>query len=160
MNPDSGTDLPGEEIRLRVDVATQMLHLLRGVQVVRSFPVSTSRFGLGCEEGSYRTPLGRFRIAGKIGEGAPPGTIFRGRVPTGELARAGGEEDLILTRILWLDGLQPDNANTHERFIYIHGTNQEDKIGTAASHGCIRMKNDEIAELFDLIPDGAEVEIA
>jgi len=160
MNPDSGTDLPGEEIRLRVDVATQMLHLLRGVHLVRSFPVSTSRFGLGCEEGSYRTPLGRFRIAGKIGEGAPPGTIFRGRVPTGELARAGGEEDLILTRILWLDGLQPDNANTHERFIYIHGTNQEDKIGTAASHGCIRMKNDEIAELFDLIPDGAEVEIA
>ncbi len=160
MNPDSGTALPGAEIRLRVDVASQMLHLLRGVQVVRSFPVSTSRFGLGCEEGSYRTPLGRFRIAGKIGEGAAPGTIFRGRVPTGELARAGGEEDLILTRILWLHGIQPDNANTHKRFIYIHGTNQEDKIGTAASHGCIRMRNDEIAELFDLIPDGTEVEIA
>lgn len=147
-------------LSLRVDVAGQQLLVLRGGEIIRTYPVSTSRFGLGFEEGSYKTPLGRFVIAEKIGSGAPQGAIFKSRIPTGEVASPGGEEDLVLTRILWLSGTEAINANTHDRFIYIHGTNHEDRIGTAASHGCIRMLNDQIEELFDLIPEGVAVEIA
>jgi L,D-transpeptidase YbiS len=128
-------------------------------EVLARFPVSTSKFGLGSEEGSYRTPLGRFVVAEKIGEGLAPWSILRGRVPTGELALPGGEEDLILTRILRLQGLEEGNANTWERYIYFHGTNQEDLLGRPASHGCIRLGNAEMVRLFELVPVGAEVEI-
>jgi lipoprotein-anchoring transpeptidase ErfK/SrfK len=126
---------------------------------VASYPVSTSKFGLGSEPGSYRTPLGRFRIDEKIGTAAQPGAIFVGRQPTGAIADPGGSEDHVLTRILWLTGLDPDNANTHDRFIYIHGTNQEDRIGTAASHGCVRMRNADVIDLFDRVASGTSVEI-
>lgn len=148
-----------DALRLRVDVTRQTLELLRGESVERSYPISTSRYGLGVEPGSYRTPLGRFRIAEKIGAGAPEGAVFRSRLPTGEIACQGGEEDLILTRILWLDGLDPENANTHDRYVYIHGTNQEWLLGTPASHGCVRMANRDIIDLFGRIPEGAPVEI-
>lgn len=144
---------------LRIDVGRQTLELLEGERLSASYPVSTSRFGLGFEEGSFRTPTGRFRIAEKIGEGAPEGMIFRGRVATGTVSPQGGEEDLVLTRILWLEGLDPENANTRERYIYIHGTNQEHLVGTPASHGCIRLRNKDMIDLFDRVCEGTPVEI-
>ena len=100
-----------------------------------------------------------FAVCKKIGADAAAGAVFRSREPTGEIALQGGEEDLVLTRILWLDGLQEVNANTRERYIYIHGTNQEALLGTPASHGCVRMSNADIAECFDEIPEGTPVEI-
>ena len=142
-----------------VDVASQTLRVMDGVSVAAEFPVSTSRFGLGCEEGSFRTPTGRFVVRAKIGQGAPAWTIFRARENTGEMAAPGGEEDLVLTRILTLDGLDPENANTLGRFVYIHGTNQEQLIGTPASHGCIRLRNADMITLHGMVPAGTPVEI-
>ena len=145
---------------LRVDVARQTLHLLSNGVAVKSWPVSTSKFGLGSEPGSFKTPLGRFRICGKIGEEAPAWAVFKSRLATGEIAGPGGEQDGVLTRILWLEGLEESNQNTRERYIYIHGTNQEHLIGEPASHGCIRLRNEDVMELFSMVPDGAVVEIA
>lgn len=151
------TPQPGQH--LLVDVPRQTVDLVDGGAVISSWDVSTSRFGLGSEEGSFKTPLGRFRICEKIGGGAPLWSIFKSRVPTGEMASPGGEEDLVLTRILWLEGLDPENANTRNRYIYFHGTNREDLIGTPASHGCIRLRNAEMAVLFDMVEAGTPVEI-
>jgi L,D-transpeptidase YbiS len=146
-------------LRLRIDVARQRLEVLRDTEICRSYPVSTSRFGLGFEVGSGKTPVGRFVVGEKIGAGAPLGTVFSSRKPTGQVALQGGAEDLVLTRILWLDGIEGENSNTKDRYIYIHGTNQEAFLGTPASHGCVRMRNADIAECFDEIPEGTLVEI-
>jgi L,D-transpeptidase YbiS len=146
-------------LRLRVDVARQALDVLRGELIEKTYPISTSRFGLGTEPGSYRTPLGRFQVSEKFGHDAPLGAVFKSRLPTGEISPQGGDDDLVLTRILWLDGLDPDNANTKARYIYIHGTNHEALLGTPSSHGCVRMANADIAELFPLIPEGTPVQI-
>ena len=146
-------------LRLEVSVARQEVRVIWRDGRERVFPVSTSRFGLGTEEGSFRTPLGRFRIAEKIGAGAPLWSVFRRREATGEIAHQGGAEDLVLSRIFWLEGLDPENANTKERYIYFHGTNQEHLIGQAASHGCIRLRNADMVELFDLVPEGTQVVI-
>jgi lipoprotein-anchoring transpeptidase ErfK/SrfK len=123
----------------------------------REYPVSTSRFGLGTETGSFKTPLGRFEIARKIGGGAALRAVFKGRVATGEIGDAANPEDLVQTRILWLHGLDPENANTLGRYIYIHGTNHEEAIGTPASHGCIRMRNADVAELYEMVAEGTPV---
>ena len=145
--------------RIRVSIAAQRLDLLAGDAVVVSYPVSTSRFGLGSEEGSFKTPLGRFQIGEKIGAGAPVGTIFRGRVPLAPNEPEPDTEDRILTRILWLEGREPHNANTRGRFIYIHGTNHEETIGRPESHGCVRMKTGDLLALFDAVSTGTEVVI-
>jgi len=145
---------------LQVDTGTQSLRLLRRGEILRIYPVSTASAGLGFEPGSNKTPTGRFRIAEKIGHGEPPWMVFKSRVPTGEIARPGGDEDLILTRILWLEGLDPENSNTRERYIYFHGTNREDLIGTPASHGCIRLHNDDMLGLFAVVKEGTAVEIS
>lgn len=146
--------------RIVVDVARQTLRVMEGRRVAARFPVSTSRFGLGSAEGSYKTPTGKFRIAQKIGDGVPAWTVFRSRIDTGEIASPGGDEDLVLTRILTLDGLEAANANTLSRYVYIHGTNQEDLIGSPASHGCIRLRNDDMVALFDLVTEGTQVRIS
>ncbi len=146
-------------VSLRVDVPRQTLEMVRNGETLATYPVSTSKFGLGTEPGSFRTPTGRFAVCEKIGHGAPEGAVFRSRLPTGEIAAPGGEEDLILTRILWLEGLDDDNRGTRDRYIYIHGTNQESLIGQPASHGCIRMKNADIVRLFEEVPTDASVEI-
>jgi lipoprotein-anchoring transpeptidase ErfK/SrfK len=148
------------DLSIRVSVPEQRLDLLAGEEILASYPVSTSRFGQGSEEGSSKTPLGTFRVSDKIGAEAPLGTIFRGRVPLGPEDPLPQTEDLILTRILWLDGMEEHNANTRDRFIYIHGTNHEMEIGRPASHGCIRMRSTDIADLFDRVPAGTEVVIA
>jgi lipoprotein-anchoring transpeptidase ErfK/SrfK len=141
---------------IHISISRQTL-TLRGADGEVEYPVSTSRFGIGTEAGSFKTPPGRFEIAGKIGAGAAPGAVFRSRVPTGELGDASNPDDLVQTRILWLHGLDPENANTHARYIYIHGTNHEEAIGTPASHGCVRMRNGDVIDLFDRVPEGARV---
>ncbi len=150
---------PNPNYSLRVDVTRQTLHLLSNGALVKSWPVSTSKFGLGTEPGSFKTPLGRFRICEKAGDEAPPWSVFKSRLPTGEIAAPGGEEDGVLTRILWLEGLDDANRNTRDRYIYIHGTNQEHLLGQPASHGCIRLGNQDVMELFSMVPLGAGVEI-
>lgn len=106
-----------------------------------------------------KTPLGKFRICEKIGGDAPAWSVFKSRRPTGEIAVPGGEGDGILSRILWLEGVEEANRNTKDRYIYIHGTNQEHLVGEPASHGCIRLKNEDVIELFGVVPTGTEVEI-
>lgn len=144
---------------IHVSVRGQELTLKRGREKLATYPVSTSRFGLGSKEGSMKTPTGRFRVAEKIGDGMPLGTVFKSRRPVKATKKLLREEDLIMTRILWLDGLDARNANTHERFIYIHGTNHEENIGEPASHGCIRMRNADLVELFELVELGTTVVI-
>ena len=116
--------------RIEISVATQRLVLWDGIQQVKSWPCSTSKFGLGYAIGSNRTPLGAFVVKEKHGDGSPLGTIFKSRQPVGlwtpDMVTP---DDLVLTRILWLDGVETRNANTFQRYIYIHGTNDERGIG-------------------------------
>ena len=151
---------PDPEISLRVSVARQEMEVIDAAgHVVRRFPVSTSRFGLGTEEGSFRTPPGRFRVGEKFGHGAELGAVFKNRLATGENGLGAIDGDLVLTRILWLEGDEDANANTRARYIYVHGTNHESAIGQAASHGCVRMRNADVAELYELTPPGTAVTI-
>jgi L,D-transpeptidase YbiS len=147
-----------------VDVAAQKVRVIDLHEVVVwQTDVSTSRHGLGEEEGSNRTPRGWFHVAEKIGNGQPLGAIFQSRAPTGEIwtpeAPLTGD-DLILTRILWLAGDEASNANTQKRYVYFHGTNHESRIGTADSHGCIRLRNADMLTLFDYAQVGTRVKIA
>jgi lipoprotein-anchoring transpeptidase ErfK/SrfK len=142
---------------IHVSIRDQRLTLKEGETPIRTYPVSTSRFGVGTEQGSMKTPTGRFRVAEKIGGDTPSGTVFQSRVPLKPDDPLPPTEDLVMSRILWLDGLEEHNANTRDRFIYIHGTKHEDKIGTPASHGCVRMRNADVVELFDLVDEGAQV---
>lgn len=137
--------------KIHISVKKQELILKSGRKKLAAYPISTSRFGLGPEEGSLKTPTGRFRIAEKIGDGMPLGTVFKSRRPVKATKKMLRDDDLVMTRILWLDGIDPGNANTYERFIYIHGTNHEGQIGEPASHGCIRMRNSDLVELFDRV---------
>jgi lipoprotein-anchoring transpeptidase ErfK/SrfK len=136
---------------LHISVLEQRLTLETSDGHRRSYPISTSRFGVGSEEGSQKTPVGTFRIAEKIGADAPPGTVFKNREAVVLKPEHAPGEDLLMSRILWLDGLESDNANTKDRYIYIHGTNDEERIGQPASHGCIRMRNADRVELFALV---------
>lgn len=146
-------------MQIRIDVPSQTLTLIEADAPDRTYVISTSRNGVGSEPGSNKTPTGRFRIAEKHGDGAPPGEIFIARKPTGRFGREDDDFDHVQTRILWLDGLDPENGNTYERFIYIHGTNAESKLGTPASHGCVRMSNLEVIDLYDRVGVGTLVEI-
>lgn len=151
--------------RIEISLDRQKLDLFRGGEHIRSYPISSGEKGMGFEAGSFRTPTGNFVIAGKIGGGEPIHTRFVARVPVGiwdPSAAAGGDfdaagGDLILSRIMRLDGRDEENANTFDRHIYIHGTNREDMIGTPSSHGCIRLINADMIELFDQVSDGLEV---
>jgi lipoprotein-anchoring transpeptidase ErfK/SrfK len=148
-----------QQLKIQISVRDQRLTLKSGRKKAAAYPVSTSRFGLGSKEGSFKTPTGKFRIAEKIGDKMPAGTVFKSRRPVRATKKMLREDDLVMTRILWLDGLEARNANTHGRYVYIHGTNHEEDIGTAASHGCIRMKNADVVELFDRVAEGTPVEI-
>jgi len=147
-------------LRIVVSIDRQELSLIEGESTLRRYAISSARRGIGFKQGSYRTPTGRFTVREMIGEGHPAGTVFVGRRPVG-LCSPGqvSGRDLVLTRILRLDGLDPDNANSWDRYIYIHGTNQESLLGKPASMGCIRMANRDILELFSLIAAGTAVEI-
>lgn len=159
-------DMSESNVKLIVYAQKQTAELFVDGQLLKKYLVSTSKNGLGCENDSYKTPTGLFRVSEKIGANAVPGTVFESRLPTGEVWSSDKsnplhdtKDDLKLTRILWLDGCESQNANTKKRYIYIHGTNREDLLGTPASQGCIRMSNKDIIELFDLMPVGASVEV-
>jgi hypothetical protein len=148
-------------LKLEVSIPEQKAVLFQDDRVVWEASCSTSCFGTGPESGSYKTPAGLFHISEKIGAGSAPGTIFKSRLPTGEVwtPDSATEEDLVLTRILWLAGDEPENTNTKDRYIYFHGTNHEALLGTPASHGCIRLSNQDIITLFDLVEAGTPVSI-
>lgn len=145
---------------LIVNTNSQTLSFWEKSHCVTTFRISTSRYGIGNKENSFQTPPGIHSIVEKIGDGAPLGRIFRSRKDTGINWKPGMDEDnLILTRILRLKGLQKGinsgpGIDSFERYIYIHGTNHEELIGTPMSHGCICMKNDDIIKLFDTVKEG------
>jgi phosphoserine phosphatase len=148
------------DLRLEVSVDDQLLRVFRGGELVRTFAISTAAKGIGTTPGSHRTPTGRFVIVQKIGGGMPEGTRFVSREAVGRWQPGDAtDKDLVLTRIIRISGLEPENANTFDRFIYFHGTNREDLLGTPASCGCIRLSNRDIIELHDLVEPGMEVAI-
>jgi hypothetical protein len=146
-----------------INIKSQLLSLIKNSMISEKYPISTSRFGTGNKEGSFKTPLGIHRIIEKIGDGAPSGRIFKSRKDTGEnWQKQENEENMILTRILRLEGLEPDvnkggDVDSYKRYIYIHGTNLEDQIGMPASHGCICMKSKDIINLFEKVGEGTIV---
>ena len=146
--------------RILVSVADQSLELYRNETLLGRYPISTSRFGLGDRPGSLATPLGRMEVARLIGAGAPLGSVFKNRRETGEILRPNAPgRDPIVTRIIWLKGLQPQNRNAFTRCIYIHGTPEERNIGHPASYGCVRMRSTDILAIFGAIGVGASVDI-
>lgn len=143
-----------------VSVKEQKLLLLTDGKPEAIYPVSTSKFGIGDRLGSYATPLGKLFVKMKIGMGRPLGTVFKSRVPTGEVLKPNAPgRDPIVTRILWLEGAEPGNRNAFNRGIYIHGTPQEKLIGRPASFGCIRMRSSDVIALCDKVATGAVVRI-
>ncbi|MBV8813010.1 MAG: L,D-transpeptidase [Verrucomicrobia bacterium] len=149
-----------QDHRIVVSVVDQALDLYYRDQHLARYEVSTSRFGLGDQPGSCWTPLGRMTVAQKIGDGAPAGMVFKDRRPTGEILRPNAPgRDPIVTRILWLKGLDPQNRNAYGRCIYIHGTPVEKDLGRPASYGCIRMRSQDILQLFSTVGVGARVEV-
>lgn len=146
--------------RIVVSVADQSLELYHKETLLGRYPVSTSRFGLGDRPGSRATPLGRMEVAIKIGAGAPLGAVFKSRRRTGEvLVPNAPGRDPIVTRILWLKGLEPQNRHAFARCIYIHGTPEERNVGHPASFGCVRMKSVDMLRVFNSVGVGATVEI-
>ena len=146
--------------RVIVSVKEQKLMLMGNGERIATYPISTSKFGLGDDWGHMTTPLGFLQVAEKIGDHAPVGAVFRNRRFTGEILKPNAPgRDPVITRIIWLKGLQPENAHAFSRCIYIHGTPEERTIGRPASYGCIRMKSRDVAELYAQLPVGALVEI-
>lgn len=152
--------------KMIVRAADQIAELRDENKILKTYRISSALNGLGCTEGSYCTPTGKLRVASKIGQSLPIGGVLRSRVPTGEIwssdpanPLASSDEDLVLTRLLWLEGAEEQNANTFKRYIYLHGTNQEHLLGKPASHGCIRFSNQDIVEVFDALQAGNEVGI-
>lgn len=153
---------------IRINVAEQKLLLLDDQgNVAAEYPVSTSRYGTGNEKDSEKTPLGLHRIKQKIGGAMPINMVFVGREPKGTLQDCNEQgvelpQDVITSRIMWLEGMEPGRnqggyVDSYNRYIYIHGTNEEDKIGTPASIGCIRMRNQDVIDLYRQVDVGTEV---
>ncbi len=149
-----------------IAITDQMLYHRRKTGVCRAYPVSTASLGTGNQSGSLQTPLGKHRIYAKIGDHAPLYTAFSGRIAVGiyDPDHDNAARDWILSRILWLEGLQTGknkrgHVDTRRRYIYIHGTHAENHIGKPASHGCIRMRNADIIELFAHVREGENVYI-
>src|SRR5438046_6078141 len=151
---------PDTRHHIVISTREQKLALLDRGNLMAIYPVSTSKFGLGDWRGSRYTPLGKLQIAEKIGDNAPPGAVFKDRRRTGEIVLPDSPgRDPIVTRILWLRGLEPQNANAFTRDIYIHGTPEERLIGTPASYGCIRMRSSDVMNLYGIVGVGAGVTI-
>lgn len=152
---------------IKVSIRDQRLDLLDGERMVKSYSVSTAKNGPGETNGSECTPRGEHIIRAKVGAGAKPNTVFVKRRPTGEIFQKGDREkfpkrDWILTRILWLSGKEPGknrlgNVDTLRRYIYIHGCPDEDRMGVPSSHGCVKMRNVDVIDLFDRVPYGTRV---
>jgi lipoprotein-anchoring transpeptidase ErfK/SrfK len=158
-----------QAMKIEIDSRKQELRLLENGKVVKRYPVSTSKFGLGEKNGSFCTPRGAHIVRAKIGAGLPLGAVFVRRRPTGEVwtpelhARYPGR-DWILTRILWLSGREPGrnrlgDVDTMRRYVYIHGTPDSSELGKPGSIGCVRMRNRDVAELFELVPAYTPVQV-
>jgi lipoprotein-anchoring transpeptidase ErfK/SrfK len=146
--------------RVIISVRDQKLMVVGNGAKLATYPVSTSKFGLGDDWGRMTTPLGFLQVAQKIGDHAPVGAVFRNRRFTGEILKPNAPgRDPVITRIMWLRGLEASNSHAFSRCIYIHGTPEEKRIGRPASYGCIRMKSRDIAALYEQVPLGAIVEI-
>jgi lipoprotein-anchoring transpeptidase ErfK/SrfK len=151
---------PDTRHRIVISIPEQRLALLDNGALVATYPISTSKFTIGDAPGSRGTPLGELEIAKKIGDGAVSGTVFKDRRPTGEiLVPDAPGRDPIVSRILWLRGLEAQNANAYGRYIYIHGTAEERNIGKRASYGCIRMRSRDVIQLYDIVGWRARVTI-
>jgi lipoprotein-anchoring transpeptidase ErfK/SrfK len=151
---------PDTQHHIVISTREQKLALLDRGNLMAIYPVSTSKFGLGDWPGSSCTPLGELEVAQKIGDHAPSGAVFKDRRRTGEIVAPDSPgRDPIVTRILWLRGRDPQNAQAYARMIYIHGTPEERNIGFPASYGCIRMRSSDIINLYEVVGRGAEVTI-
>src|SRR5205814_3516963 len=151
---------PDTRHRIVVSIPEQRLALLDNGALIATYPISTSKFTIGDAPRSRGTPLGELEIAEKIGGSARSGTVFKDRRPTGEvLAPDAPGRDPIVSRILWLRGLEGQNANAYGRYIYIHGTAEERNVGKRASYGCIRMRSRDVIQLYDIIGPRARVTI-
>jgi L,D-transpeptidase YbiS len=152
--------------RLIIKSDLQTAELWVREKLERTYRVSTGAKGVGCEVGSFKTAAGKLKISKKIGDGLPLGAVLKSRIPTGEIWSQDPEnplsessEDLVLTRVLWLEGAEEHNTNTLGRYIYIHGTNQPHLLGQPVSHGCIRVSNEDVLELYEVLGEGSEVEV-
>tara|TARA_Y100000766_G_scaffold282658_1_gene296437 strand:+ start:1050 stop:1766 length:717 start_codon:yes stop_codon:yes gene_type:complete len=150
-----------------IDISEQRLYLLKNTRIIKSFPISSSKYGEGSTQNSFKTPLGIHVIKDKIGYDVPKNTIFKSRINTNRPAEIiqspfDTEDDHVTSRILWLDGTEygknkGKGIDSYDRYIYIHGTHEEGLIGTKASHGCIRMFNDDVINLFSEVTEGTYV---
>lgn len=144
--------------KMIVSVRDQKMLLVRDGAPIKSYKISTSKFGIGDRPGSNCTPLGRLQVAKKIGANAPIGSVFKSRRRTGEVLKPNAPgRDPVVTRILWLSGTESRNQNAFRRTIYIHGTPEERRLGSPASYGCIRMGSTDVADLYNRIGTGADV---
>jgi len=151
---------PDTQHHIVISTRDQKLAVLDRGNLLATYPVSTSKFGLGDYLRSSRTPLGQFEVAKKIGDNAPLGAVFKDRVRTGEVVAPNSPgRDPIVTRILWLRGREAQNANAFGRYIYIHGTPEERLIGRPASYGCVRMRSTDVVQLYNVVGVGAAVTI-
>jgi len=143
-----------------VSVPDQVLALIDRGKLIARYSISTSKFGTGDSNASYRTPLGTLFVSAKIGDRLPPGTVIKNRIPTGEVVGVDAPgRDAIVSRVIWLRGMETQNQKARDRCIYIHGTPEERRIGTPASFGCIRMRSRDIIDLYDHVHIGTHVTI-
>ena len=166
MEKCSALSIPPTQIYIGVSIHLQELYLLEDGTVRRMFSISTSKKEPSCIEDSWGTPWGLHEISAKVGDGAPMGMVFRGREPTGkcfhEYDEKTNQQNLITTRILRLSGLERGlnsggNCDSWRRYIYIHGTNHEEKIGSPASSGCVQLSNVDVMTLFEMVTEGTLV---
>jgi len=143
-----------------VSVKDQKMGIYRSGQLINTYKVSTSKFGVGDRPGSCCTPLGKHEVVAKIGHGLPPGAVLKSRQWNGEVLKPNAPgRDPIVSRILWLSGQEGTNRNAYGRFIYIHGTTEENRLGAPASYGCVRMAANDVIKVFERVPIGASVVI-
>ena len=143
-----------------VSVPDQQLALIDRGKLISKYPISTSKFGLGDANGSYRTPLGILFVSAKFGDHLPAGAVIKNRMSTGEIVNPNAPgRDAIVSRVIWLRGMEQQNHSARDRCIYIHGTPEERRIGTVASFGCIRMRSKDVIALYDLAHIGMHVTI-
>src|SRR5580765_2091063 len=146
---------------LIVSIPDQTVVLVDGGKLIARYRVSTSKFGNGDSAGSYRTPLGTLFVSGKFGDHLPAGTVIKNRAPTGEIIAVDTpNRDAIVSRVIWLRGMERQNLAAHDRCIYIHGTPEERRVGRAVSFGCIRMRSGDVIALYDRVHIGMHVTIS
>jgi len=158
-----------DNLSIEIDISLQRLYLVDNSTIISSYPISSSKYGEGSKQNSFKTPLGSHMIKEMIGDQVPKNTIFISRINTQREAKIihdqeNSDNDYVTTRIMWLDGLEDGKnkgkgVDSYNRYIYIHGTHEEGLIGQKASHGCIRMFNSDVIELFSIVKKGTKVYI-